>query len=59
MTQSLKGKTPVQAAGLTDHRWTVRELLTFSAAITSKITLEVSFRKFFEKVSGIGDCGEM
>ncbi len=35
---SLKGKTPAQAAGLTDHQWTLRELLTFNAAITSKIT---------------------
>jgi hypothetical protein len=34
----LKGKTPAQAAGLTDHRWTLRDLLTFNAAITSKIT---------------------
>jgi hypothetical protein len=35
---SLKGKTPAQAAGVTDHRWTLRELLTFTAAINSKIT---------------------
>jgi hypothetical protein len=35
---SLKGKTPAQAAGLTDRPWTLRELLTFNAAITSKIT---------------------
>jgi transposase-like protein len=34
---SLRGKTPAQAAGLADHRWTLRELLTFNAAITSKI----------------------
>jgi len=31
---SLKGKTPAQAAGLTGHQWTIRELLTFNAAIT-------------------------
>jgi hypothetical protein len=38
---SLKGKTPAHvagSAGLIDHRWTLRELLTFNAAITSKIT---------------------
>jgi hypothetical protein len=35
---SLKGKTPALSAGLTDHRWTLRELLPFNAAITSKIT---------------------
>jgi transposase-like protein len=34
---SLKGKTPAQAAGLSDHCWTLRELLTYNAAITSKI----------------------
>jgi hypothetical protein len=34
----LKAKTPAQAAGLTDHQWTLRELLTFNAVITSKIT---------------------
>jgi hypothetical protein len=34
---TLKGKTPAQAAGLSDHCWTLRELLTFNAAITSKI----------------------
>lgn len=27
--RSLDGRTPAQAAGLTDHRWTVHELLTF------------------------------
>jgi transposase-like protein len=27
--RSLAGRTPAQAAGLTDHRWTVHELLTF------------------------------
>jgi hypothetical protein len=27
---SLKGKTPAQDAGLTDHRWTLREMLTFN-----------------------------
>lgn len=27
--RSLDGQTPAQAAGLTDHRWTMRELLTF------------------------------
>jgi hypothetical protein len=35
---SLKYKTPAQASGLAGHRWTLRELLTFNAAITSKIT---------------------
>jgi RNA polymerase sigma factor (sigma-70 family) len=34
---TLNGKTPAQAAGLSDHCWTLRELLTFNAAITSKI----------------------
>lgn len=34
---TLKGQTPVQAAGLSDHCWTLRELLTYNAAITSKI----------------------
>jgi hypothetical protein len=27
--RSLDGQTPAQAAGLTDHRWTIRDLLTF------------------------------
>jgi transposase-like protein len=35
---ALKGKTPTQAAGLSDHCWTLRELLTFNAAIISKIS---------------------
>lgn len=35
---TLKGKTPAQAAGLSNRCWTLRELLTFNAAITSKIT---------------------
>jgi len=35
---TLKGKTPAQAAGLSGHCWTLRELLTFNAAIISKIT---------------------
>lgn len=35
---TLKGKAPAQAAGLIDHRWTLRELLTFNAAVISKIT---------------------
>jgi hypothetical protein len=35
---ALKGQTPAQAAGLTDHSWTLRELLTFNAAVISKIT---------------------
>jgi transposase-like protein len=34
---TLKGKTPAQAAALSDHCWTLRELLTYNAAITSKI----------------------
>jgi hypothetical protein len=34
----LKGKTPAQAAGLTDHQWMLRELLTYTAAVISKIT---------------------
>jgi hypothetical protein len=35
---SLRGKTPAQATGLTGHQWTLRELLTFNASISSKIT---------------------
>lgn len=35
---SLKGKTPAQAAGLTERPWTLRELLTYNAAVTSKTT---------------------
>jgi len=35
---TLKGKTPAEAAGLTDHRWILRELLTYNAAVISKIT---------------------
>ena len=27
---TLKGKTPAQAAGLTDHQWMLRELLTYT-----------------------------
>ena len=34
---SLKGQTPAQAAKLTDHCWTLRELLTYNAAVISKI----------------------
>jgi transposase-like protein/IS1 family transposase len=34
---SLKGKTPAQAAHLTNHCWTLRELLTYNAAVISKI----------------------
>jgi len=34
---TLKGQTPGQAAKVTDHCWTLRELLTYKAAITSKI----------------------
>jgi len=34
---TLKGKTPAQSAGLTERAWTLRELLTFNAAVTSKI----------------------
>jgi hypothetical protein len=34
----LKGKTPAQAAGLTDHRWTLRELLTFNAVVSAEKT---------------------
>lgn len=34
----LQGKTPTQAAGLTAHQWSVRELLTVGAASFSKIT---------------------
>jgi hypothetical protein len=37
MILSLKGKTPTQSAGLTDHWRAVRELLTFNAAINSWI----------------------
>jgi IS1 family transposase len=35
---SLNRLTPAQAAGLTDHRWSVREILTFGATIFSKIS---------------------
>jgi IS1 family transposase len=35
---SLQGQTPAQAAGLTNHRFTVHELLTYGAAYVSKIT---------------------
>jgi len=35
---TLRGKTPAQAAGLLDHRWTLRELLTYNAAVTSNIS---------------------
>ena len=35
---TLKGKTPAQAADLSDHCWTLRELLTYNAAIISKIS---------------------
>jgi len=35
---SLRGQTPAQAAGLTSHQWSVRELLTFGASNISKIT---------------------
>jgi transposase-like protein/IS1 family transposase len=34
----LSGQTPAQATGLTNHRWSVRELLTFGASTFSKIT---------------------
>ena len=34
---SLQGQTPAQAAGLTQHRFTVRELLTYGGAYVSKI----------------------
>jgi hypothetical protein len=34
----LKAQTPAQAAGLTNHQWSVRELLTFGASNISKIT---------------------
>lgn len=34
---TLKGKTPAQTAGLSDRCWTLRDLLTYNAAITSKI----------------------
>jgi hypothetical protein len=34
---TLKGQTPAQGASQSDHCWTLRELLTFNAAITSKI----------------------
>jgi IS1 family transposase len=35
---TLNGKTPAPPTGLSDHCWTLRELLTFNAATTSKIT---------------------
>lgn len=31
--RSLDGRTPAQAAGLSDHRWTMHELLTFPAPL--------------------------
>jgi IS1 family transposase len=34
---SLKVQTPAQAAGLVDHQWSVRELLTFGASHIPKI----------------------
>lgn len=34
----LNGQTPAQAADLTSHQWSVRELLTFGASTFSKIT---------------------
>jgi IS1 family transposase len=34
---SLQGQTPAQAAQLTDHKWTVRELLTYGSTCFSKI----------------------
>ncbi len=34
---SLQGTTPAQVAGLTNHQWSVRELLTFGASNVSKI----------------------
>ncbi len=33
--RSLSNRTPAQAAGLTDHRWTVHELLTFPVPLPS------------------------
>src|SRR5215204_3416016 len=35
---TLKGKTPAQAAGLTNHQWMLKDLLTYNAAVISKIT---------------------
>jgi hypothetical protein len=35
---SLQGKPPARAAGLIDHQWSIRELLTFGASNFSKIT---------------------
>ena len=35
---TLKGKTPAQAAGLIERPWTLRDLLTFTAAVISKIS---------------------
>jgi hypothetical protein len=34
---TLKGKTPAQASGLSDHCWILRKLLTFNAAIISTL----------------------
>jgi hypothetical protein len=34
---SLKGKTPAQAAALSNHCWMLKELLTFKDETTSKI----------------------
>jgi len=33
--RSLSNRTPAQATGLTDHRWTVHELLTFPVPLPS------------------------
>lgn len=35
--ETLRRRTPAQAAGLTEHRWSLRELLTYKAAVVSKI----------------------
>src|SRR5215813_12001970 len=40
---ALKGKTPAQAAGLTNHPLTLREWLTYNAVITSKISQGVTY----------------
>jgi IS1 family transposase len=43
---TLKGKTPAQAAGLSDHCWTLRELLTFNCHFPK---IEMSKAEFFCK----------
>lgn len=43
--------TPAMAAGLTDHRWSVHELLTFKSPpkLRDKLTSPSRFEKYFVK----------